>query len=202
MGYSKASVRRKLQIRYILENMTEPDFSLGDDNILADSLGIEYDPRLRPDEYFNTRAITMRIMNHNFGHNQPYAEPSTTSAANFMKSIQDYLPKSIRGDCKTNIWSCIQSFQESRILKEYTPNGCGVEPELGGLLFELRDWLSIMKQKIEDHLATRYYSNPKAVNMLEILKRRYKTNWSERTETEVQADVKQDTTLNITFEDA
>ena len=60
------------------------------------------------------------------------------------------------------------------------------------------DWLMTMKYKIEDYIASRYFREGK-INHLETLKRRFKDDWSERTEQQVDATV-QDNTIEVSFE--
>ena len=62
------------------------------------------------------------------------------------------------------------------------------------------EWLIMMRQKIEDYITARYYRDGR-MNHLEILKRRYKDDWSEKIEQSVDAEVKEDTTININIED-
>ena len=62
------------------------------------------------------------------------------------------------------------------------------------------EWLIVMRQKIEDYITARYYRDGR-LNHLEILKRRYKDDWSEKIEQSVDADVKEDKTVEIIFED-
>ena len=68
------------------------------------------------------------------------------------------------------------------------------------LLNDMCDWLFMMKTKIEDHITSRYYREGR-LNHLEVLKRRYKDEWSERTEQNIEATV-QDTELKVVIEDA
>ena len=60
------------------------------------------------------------------------------------------------------------------------------------------DWLFKMKNKIEDYIASRYFRDGR-VNHLETLKRRFKDNWSERTEQQVDAII-QDNKIEVSFE--
>lgn len=173
---------RHKQMKFLMENMLEPDFALIDARAVNES-----------DEVLNTAGITYRILNsQGFGNgahscNTP---PSWGSVANFMASIQDYLPKSLR--TKQNpyrLWSH-RSFQQNdtQIIAEDTQE----------LLNDMCDWLFKMKNKIEDYIASRYFRDGK-VNHLETLKRRFKDNWSERTEQQVDAVI-QDNKIEVSFE--
>lgn len=175
---------RQKQMKYILENMKSPNFAL------IDNCSNDVD-----DDKLNTAGITFRILNsQGFGNGSHSSNtlPTWGSVANFMASIQDYLPKSIR--TKQNpyrLWSH-RSFQQNdtQIIAEDTQE----------LLNDMCDWLFMMKTKIEDHITSRYYREGR-LNHLEVLKRRYKDEWSERTEQNIEATV-QDTELKVVIEDA
>lgn len=175
---------RQKQMKYILENIKDPDFSM--------IIGTNDEAN---EDKLNVAGITFRILNSqgfgNGAHNSN-TQPSWGSVANFMASIQDYLPMSVRS--KQNpyrLWSH-RSFQQNdtQIIAEDTQE----------LLNDMCDWLSMMKTKIEDFISSRYFREGK-LNHLEILKRRYKDDWSERTEQNIEATV-QDTELKVVIEDA
>lgn len=177
---------RQKQMEYLLENMTEPDFAL----ITSKSDNTADDDKL------NKAAITFRILNsQGFGNGQHLSNtpPSWGSVANFMASIQDYLPKSLRTNQNPRrLWSRL-SFQKNstQIIAEYTQE----------LLDDMCDWLMTMKTKIEDYITSHYFREGR-MNHLEILKRRFKDEWSERTEQNIDANVSSDTELNVIIEDA
>ena len=176
---------RQKQMKYLIENMREPNFAL------IDSKSVETEN----DEVLNTAGITYRILNsQGFGNGAHSSNtlPSWGSVANFMASIQDYLPKSLRTKQNPNrLWS-YRSFQQNdtQIIAEDTQE----------LLNDMCDWLFKMKTKIEDYIASRYFRDGR-INHLETLKRRFKDDWSERTEQQVDATV-QDTELKVIIEDA
>ena len=58
-----------------------------------------------------------------------------------------------------------------------------------------------MKKKIEDHVSARYFREGKP-QYIEVLKRRYKDEWCERTEQTVDANVNSDTELKVIISDA
>lgn len=182
-----ARVRQK-QMQYILDNLTEPDFSLIEcPKQLADEFNM--DDR----EVLNGAGITWRILNtQGFGNGQHNSStpPSYGSVANFMRDIQCYLPKSLQSKRPAEkLWSH-WSFQSTNTLAEKTKE----------LLDQMVEWLIMMRQKIEDYITARYYRDGR-MNHLEILKRRYKDDWSEKIEQSVDAEVKEDTTININIED-
>ena len=173
---------RQKQMKYLMENMREPDFSL----LVSKSVDVD-------DDALNTAGITFRILNSqgfgNGSHNSN-TPPTWGSVANFMASIQDYLPKSLR--TKQNpyrLWSH-RSFQQNSTQI--------IATETQELLNDMIDWLMTMKYKIEDYIASRYFREGK-INHLEMLKRRFKDEWAERVEQQVDATV-QDNKVDISFE--
>lgn len=183
--------RRQKQMRYILENMSEPDFALIESQgALNASFNIE-----DQSENLNTAGITWRILNSQgfgTGAHDSNTPPSWGSVANFMAHIQDYLPKSLRTSQNPyRLWSR-NSFQqnETQIISEDTQE----------LLNDMCDWLEMMKRKIQDYITAHYYREGK-LQYCEILKRRFKDEWSERNEQKVEAEVKQDTDIRIVIGD-
>ena len=182
---------RQKQMKYILENMSEPNFAMIESN---DTLSGTFN--LANHDTLNTAGITWRILNsQGFGNGEHKSTtpPSWGSLANFMASIQDYLPSSLR--TKQNpyrLWSH-RSFQQNdtQVIAEATQE----------LLNDMCDWLENMKKKIEDHVSARYFREGKP-QYIEVLKRRYKDEWCERTEQTVDANVNTDTELNVIISDA
>lgn len=175
---------RQKQMKYLMENMREPDFSLIDAKSVDEN-----------DEVLNTAGITYRILNsQGFGNgaHSSNALPSWGSVANFMASIQDYLPKSLRTHQNHyRLWSH-RSFQQNdtQVIAEDTQE----------LLNDMCDWLFKMKTKIEDYIASRYFRDGR-INHLETLKRRFKDDWSSQIEEKIQATTNNDMSINIKFED-
>lgn len=182
---------RQKQMRYILENMSEPNFSMIESN---ETLSGTFN--LADHDTLNTAGITWRILNsQGFGNGEHKSNtpPSWGSVANFMASIQDYLPSTLR--TKQNpyrLWSH-WSFQknDTQVIADETQE----------LLNDMCDWLENMKKKIEDHVSARYFREGKP-QYIEVLKRRYKDEWSERTEQNIDANVNTDTELNVIISDA
>ena len=186
----QAAKLRQKQMQYILDNLTEPDFSLIEcPKQIADEFNM--DDR----ELLNGAGITWRILNtQGFGNGSHSSNtpPSYGSVANFMRDIQCYLPKSLQSRRPAEkLWSHY-SFQvnDTQKFAEKTKE----------LLDQMVEWLIVMRQKIEDYITARYYRDGR-INHLEILKRRYKDDWSEKFEQSVDADVKEDKTVEIIFED-
>lgn len=180
---------RNKQMRYILETMSEPEFGiLQSFKPLAESFDMAENP-----DGLNRSGITWRILNsQGFGNGDHSSnnEPSYMSVAIFMRDIQQYLPKDLQSKKSGyQLWKR-QSFVETNTFGEET-----VE-----LLDQMVDWLIRMKKMIEDKITSIYYVNGRA-HHLEILKRRYKDDWSEKIEQAVDANVNQDTTVNVILED-
>lgn len=180
---------RNKQMRYILETMNEPEFGiLQSFKHLAESLDMVENP-----DGLNRSGITWRILNsQGFGNGDHSSnnEPSYMSVAIFMRDIQQYLPKDLQSKKSGyQLWKR-QSFVETNTFGEET-----VE-----LLDQMIDWLIRMKKMIEDKITSIYYVNGRS-HHLEILKRRYKDDWSEKIEQAVDANVNQDTTVNVILED-
>lgn len=179
---------RNKQMRFILENLTEPDLSMmGSSTSIADSFGIDEDKG----EEFNTQGITWRILNsQGFGNgdHDSNKEPTYMSVAFFMRDIQMYLPKSLRP--KKNGYQLWKkgSFNATNTFAEETTE----------LLDQMVEWLWRMKNTIEDLLASRYYVNGKP-HHLEMLKRRYKNDWSEKIEQSVDSRISGAKSLKIDF---
>lgn len=176
---------RQKQMVFILEKMQEPMF-VRNRVSLSDTFDMD-------SSSFDAFMITMRIMNmQGFGNGKHTNIPSYASIAVFMDSIQEYLPKTLR--LKTTVGKRLwqrNAFQENNNVSESTKE----------LLDEMVEWLIRMRLLCEDYLTADYYDYGKT-QYIEILKRRYKHQWSEKIEQEVVADIKKDSTINIIFEDA
>lgn len=184
----KAKEIRIKQINWLLENLKEPVFvDLSASNAsLSNTFGLE-----ETNEY-NPSAITYRILNYRL-----YKDVGVkyASIANFMRSIQEYLPKEIK-TTKMLLW------HKSSYDADALPN---VTPEMLEAMDRAVEWFENFKMKIEDKLTNQLYMAGDHKNQyLEILKRRFRDNWSERIENKVEANVEADVdkTIHITFEDA
>lgn len=176
---------RNRQMQYILDEMTEPELRIIQSNEpLAASLGMESFP-----DGLNKTAITYRILNtQGFGNGAHSSnnEPSYMSVAVFMRDIQQYLPKDLQPKR--------DGYQLWKDKSFVSTNTFG--PETTVLLDKMVDWLIRMKRMIEDKITSIYFVNGRS-HHLEILKRRYKDEWSEKVEQSVDANVVQDSTVNV-----
>ena len=177
-------------MRYLLENMKEPNFAMIESNDTLDNAF-----NLAPHNTLNTAGITWRILNsQGFGGGAHHSDtkPSWGSVANFFAQIQDYLPDELR--TKQNpyrLWSrWTLRDNHTQIIADETRE----------LLDDMVDWLEVMKRKIMDYITARYFREGK-IQYCEILKRRFKDQYSEKVEQEVVADVVADTNVNIVIED-
>lgn len=185
---------RQKQMKYILENMSEPNFAMIESN---ETLSGTFN--LAGHDTLNTAGITWRILNSQGfgkGEHKSNTPPSWGSVANFMASIQDYLPRNLRTNQNPyRLWSH-RSFRQNDkndkiVIAEATQE----------LLNDMCDWLENMKKKIEDHVSAIYFREGKP-QYIEVLKRRYKDEWSERTEQNIDANVNTDTELKVIISDA
>lgn len=168
-----AKKKRIEQIEYLIENMRDPDTRFKD---------------LFSDDELNTASITLRILN-TINHGGPRSNNFDTvnsfySLANFMNSIQEYFPKKMQ--VKYKLWS------------PYSFNGEALSEEMKEAMQNLSEWFCNMKYKVLDVITGNYYIEGK-VQQLEILKRRFKELYSERTEQNINADINEDSDINITI---
>ena len=139
---------------------------------------------------FSITGITLSILNH--GRPASYKEGNVTlySIITFMRDIQQYLPTRLRKSHSAchELWSRRQSLDE-------------FADDTRVLLERVADWFDNMRSSILNILSSEYYCEGKN-QYLELLKRRYKDQYSEKVEQAVTADVTADTELKICIEDA
>lgn len=131
----------------------------------------------------NTDKVKIWFMILNYGHVNSVENPNYRERiVKFISYIQDYLP-----DC----------FHNKELYKKQ------IRDEKLCSIFE--HWFFECKQKIQNHLTQEYYIKGRLKD-LEILKRRYKENWSESKVVDLTADanmkVDSDTKLEIKIMDA
>lgn len=143
-------------------------------------------------------GITMTILNF-MSHAKDGFNYTTISS--FMAKIQGYLPN----DLRITTHKCQRKNKKEsplwnpRNINNTKPDEIGEETK--EYLELMIDWLSEMKMKCMNTLTFEYWTKGKP-QYIEILKRRFKDEYSEKTEQEVVADVKSDNTINLIIEDA
>ena len=199
-------LKRRKQMKFILDNIKDPEMGmLQSFSPLAASFDMEGDI----EEEVNIVGITWRILNCNgfggSGHTQE--RPSYMTVARFMNDIQDYLPASIKyNEKKRANRRATKSYKRSTSGKLWSEHSFiesqvdNISEETRVLLDGMCDWLVMMKNKIEDKLTSMFFINGRN-HHLEMLKRRYKSEWTEKVEQAIEADVKNDTTVNVIIED-
>lgn len=188
-------LKRRKQMEFILDHIKDPEMGmLQSFSPLAASFDMEGDI----EEEVNIVGITWRILNCNgfggSGHTQD--RPSYMTVARFMNDIQDYLPASIKyNEKKRADRRATKSYKRSTSGKLWSEHSFiesqvdNISEETRVLLDRMCDWLVMMKNKIEDKLTSMFFVNGRS-HHLEMLKRRYKSEWTEKVEQAI------DTTLN------
>lgn len=177
--------KRIAQMQFLLKEFTKPV-------VYVDGMGeMEYDTN-----GYSPTGITMTIIN--FMSKSPNGFNYTT-VSSFMSKIQSYLPKDLR---ITTISKQRKDKRESplwnpRNINNTKPDEIGEETK--EYLDQMIDWLYDMKMKCMNSLTFDYLTKGKP-QYIEVLKRRYKDEYSEKVEQSVQADVKADNTINIIVE--
>lgn len=177
--------KRIAQMQFLLKEFTKPV-------VYVDGMGeMEYDTN-----GYSPTGITMTIIN--FMSKSPNGFNYTT-VSSFMSKIQSYLPKDLR---ITTISRQRKDKRESplwnpRNINNTKPDEIGEETK--EYLDQMIDWLYDMKMKCMNSLTFDYLTKGKP-QYIEVLKRRYKDEYSEKVEQSVQADVKADNTINIIVE--
>lgn len=173
--------KREKQFKFLLENFTKPVLE-------ADGFGdIKYE-----ENGYSPTGISLAILNCNMENTFHKDQISPNQIATFMSRIQGYLPK----DLRQSDYRCKPLFTSN----SYSGN-CEFAPETLDLLDAVREWYLEMKYRIMNDITFKYFTEGK-MQYNEILKRRFKNEYSEKVEQTVQADVKSDNSINIIIEDA
>lgn len=148
-------------------------------------------PIYKDDTGLSLTGITMTILNH--GRTTSRDDDGNTSLYSiitFMRDIQQYLPY----DLRKSDYRCGDLWSRKQSVDSFGDN-------IQNLMRQVADWYDAMKKAIMNILSSEYYCEGK-MQYIELLKRRYKEQYSEKVEQEVTADVKSDNTINICIEDA
>lgn len=173
--------KREKQFKFLLENFTKPVLE-------SDGFGeIKYE-----ENGYSPTGISLAILNCNMENSFQKEQISPNQIATFMSRIQGYLPKELR----PSDYRCKPLFTSN----SYS-GSCQFAPETLELLDAMREWYLEMKYRIMNDITFKYYMEGKQ-QYNEILKRRYKNEYSEKVEQNVTANVQQDNQINIVIEDA
>lgn len=177
--------KRIAQMQFLLKEFTKPV-------IYIDGMGeMEYDTN-----GYSPTGITMTIINYMSKSPNGF---NYTTISSFMAKIQGYLPETLRittAKCQRKnknespLWN-------PRNINNTKPDEIGEETK--EYLDLMIDWLYDMKMKCMNNLTFEYLTKGKP-QYIEVLKRRYKDEYSEKVEQSVNADVKSDNIINIIVE--
>ena len=173
--------KREKQFKFLLENFTKPVLE-------SDGFGdIKYE-----ENGYSPTGISLAILNCNMENRFNKEEISPQQIATFMARIQGYLPKGLRKSDSR----CKPLFTNH----SYSGN-CEFAPDTLELLDAMREWYLEMKYRIMNDITFKYYMEGK-MQYNEILKRRFKNEYSEKVEQAVEAAVKTDNSINIVIDEA
>ena len=171
--------RRNAQMKFLLENFKKPV-------LLSDEKGdIKYD-----ENGYSPTGISLAILNCNIENNCKGDVISTNQISTFMSHIQGYLPK----DLRPSDYRCKPLFTYNTF-----SSNCDIGEDTMELLESMREWYYSMKYQIMNDITFKYYMSGK-IQFNELLKRRFKNEYSEKVEQTVQAAVKADNSINIIVE--
>lgn len=179
--------KRIAQMTFLLENLKKPHIDMDGFTEM----------KVEENGYCPT-GITMTILNY---ESKAKGDYNYTTVSSFMAKIQGYLPKNLRittplcrrKDRKDSpLWN-------PRNINNTKPDEIGEETK--AYLELMIDWLTDMKAQCMNSLTFEYWTKGKP-QFIELLKRRYKDEYSEKVEQAVQADVKSNSQVNIIIDDA
>ena len=174
LAVRKRKEKRNAQMAWLLENFTEPCYMPDCKNnmsSLSDTFQINDD--LDEDMIgYNPCGITMTLLNYE-PKNTKAPEMSYYGVATFMRSIQYYLPNKLRSKTEPfKLWNP----------RSFEPANSTFDETTVELLEQIMDWIMSMKGRILNDLTNKYMLGGKN-QYLELLKRRYKNQYSEKVET-------------------
>lgn len=168
-----------------MENFTEPVYTPDCANNMAslsDTFNVQDDIEM---EGYNPCGITMTILNFE-PVNTSLSEFSNASVARIMRDMQCYLPKTLR---QTGLWNP----------KSWNAGNSTISEETSELMNAFSEWILCMKSRILNDFTTKYILGGKP-QFLEIMKRRYRKQYSDRIDTTVEtSEPKEPIKLNINF---
>lgn len=189
----KRMILRNKQMKWLLENFVEPVYTPDCTNnmaTLSDTFSIPNN--IDKDMVgYNPCGITMTLLNYE-PKNTKANEMSYYGVATVMRNIQPYLPKKLRSSIENyKLWNP----------RSFEPANSTFDKTTVELLEQMIDFIRSMKSRIQDDLSNKYMLGGKP-QYLELLKRRFKNQYSERTEQTVDANVNTDSVINVIISDA
>ena len=176
---------RRSQLKWLMENFTEPVYTPDCANNMA---SLSYTFNVQDDiemEGYNPCGITMTILNFE-PVNTSLSEFSNASVARIMRDMQCYLPKTLR---MAGLWNP----------KSWNAGNSTISEETSELMSAFSEWILCMKSRILNDFTTKYILGGKP-QFLEIMKRRYRKQYSDRIDTTVEtSEPKEPIKLNINF---
>lgn len=189
----KRKILRNKQMKWLLENFVEPVYTPDCTNNMA-SLSDTFSIPNNIDKDmigYNPCGITMTLLNYE-PKNTKATEMSYSGVATVMRNLQPYLPKKLRSSVENyKLWNP----------RSFEPANSKFDDDTVELLEQMIDWVRSMKSRIQDDLSNKYMLGGKP-QYLELLKRRFKNQYSERTEQTVDANVNTDSVINVIISDA
>lgn len=189
----KRMILRNKQMKWLLDNFTEPVYTPDCTNNMASLSDTFSIPNTIDADMigYNPCGITMTLLNYE-PKNTKATEMSYYGVATVMRNLQPYLPKKLRSTIENyKLWNP----------RSFEPANSTFDNETVELLEQLIDWVRSMKSRIQDDLSNKYMLGGKP-QYLELLKRRFKNQYSERTEQTVDANVNTDSVINVIISDA
>lgn len=178
---------RRNQLIWIMDNFTGPVYVPECSNSMAslsDTFRLENNNEL---EGYNACGLTMAILNYE-PKNTKATEMSYYGVATFMRNIQVYIPKFLRYKDIT-LWNPSSWSTGTSTISESTAE----------IMNKFTNWLFSMKSRILDDFTVKYLMGGKP-QYLEIMKRRYRRQYSDKYEPELE-NTTNNTDVQIVFED-
>lgn len=189
----KRKITRNKQMQWLLDNFTEPVYTPDCTNNMASLSDTFSIPNTIDADMigYNPCGITMTLLNYE-PKNTKATEMSYYGVATVMRNLQPYLPKKLRSTIENyKLWNP----------RSFEPANSKFDDDTVELLEQMIDWVRSMKSRIQDDLSNKYMLGGKP-QYLELLKRRFKNQYSERTEQTVDANVNTDSVINVIISDA
>lgn len=180
---------RKKQLLWLMDNFTGPVYTPDCSNNMAslsDAFNIEDNNEL---EGYNACGLTMAILNYEPKNIKAY-EMSYYGVATFMRNVQIYLPKFLRYKNIT-LWNP----------SSWSTGTSNVAESTTEIMDKFTNWLFSIKSRILDDFTVKYLMGGK-LQYLEIMKRRYRRQYSDKPEQELEKNINignDKVNLNISF---